>query len=1112
MAPLDKGTKILVIEDNKGDFVLIQEYLMEESSGTEIDRVSTFAEAKESIQNDTSYDIILLDLTLPDASGETLVRDIVSLSGDIPVIVLTGYENKEFSLKTLSMGVADYLLKDELNSFLLSKSISYSIERNRINKSLRESEKQYRDLFELSPQPKFVYDIKTLNILDVNRRAIDHYGYSRKEFLSMTIRDIRPKEEIPDLEETLEKSLQTKGIFESGVHTHQKKNGARIKVNIKSTFITFKGQEARIVVADDVTDRLKTERQLALSEQRFKSLVQNGGDLIAILDREANFTYLSQTYVNVLGMHPEDYIGVNAYQFVHPDDRARIQEHVKNLDKNDRVEVAPYRFKNADGEWRWVETTYTSMFDNPAVEGFVANSRDVTEKIERKQKLQDSLELYEYVTKATDDVVYDWDIKKDTFEWDDSFHEKFILDINEDAYSIKDWADHVHPDDLQKTQESLNNFLSSDRSKWEQEYRFKKNDGSYATVFERGFVIRDHSGNAIRMIGSLQDITERKKYEEKLEELALVASKTTDVIFMTDPNERITWVNDAFEKMTGYHFDEVIGKSPGNILTGPENQEQTLSRISKAFKNKKPLQEVVLNYSKTGDKYWFDLTLDPIFDNNGDCDGFIAIQKDVTEQIERQRELSESVERYEIVSKATSDTIWDLDLDKDTIEYNQNIYAMFGYEKQEVEEIGQWWRDKLHPDDRQQVLDTLEKAIENGTERLQLKYRFEAADGTYKHIYDRAFVVSDKNNNAIRVIGAMQDVTQQREEQKWLQLFESAVASTKESIAILEAQPSDLPGREILYVNDAFANMTGYPKDQAKGKTLKILTGPKTSTEEQNKLVQHMDRWESYEAELINYKKSGEEFWVRISMTPVKGPNQTHYWVCVGRDITEQKKHENELRESLKEKETLLLEIHHRVKNNLAVISGMIQLQAYETENKKFSEQLFDSVARIQTMGSIHELLYQSESFSRLNFDENIQKLVSEISNTFQTDFDLTVDYNLQSVDLNINQAIPCSLIINEVITNILKHAFEEGDDGKMTVSVREKSQEVIVTVKDNGKGLPSNFNTMMTNKTLGLKLIDTLAQQLDADYAYNSLSNGTKFSLSFQKSEPKGIGSSHLM
>jgi len=1115
MSTLLEEINILVIEDNPGDFVLIQEYLHEEAERPEITHVSTFADAQEILKGSDVFDVILLDLTLPDASGESLVNDLVELSGEVPVIVLTGYENKEFGLKTLSLGIADYLLKDELNPFLLSKSISYNIERNRINRSLRESEKQYRDLFDLSPLPKWVYDVETLEFLDVNKQAIDHYGYSRDEFLSMTIKDICLQEDVPLLEQTLEDSLNTQKFYEGGIHRHQKNNGDIIQVDITSKMISYDNRQAKMVVANDITERLKTEKKLALSEKRFKSLVQEGSDLIAILDEEANYKYVAPSSKSVLGIADEEFVGTNALDYIHPDDKDRVASVIDSLGNEAGTEIKPFRFRDGDGNWRWIETTITNMLDNPAVEGLVANSRDVTESIKREQKLQESLDLYEYVTKATDDVVFDWDIVDDVLEWDDSFYEKFIYDIEKGEYTIDYWAQNVHPGDLDETKKSLNCVLNDpEKTKWEQEYRFEKKDGAYATVFERGFIIRDGDGNAVRMIGSLQDITERKEYEQKLEELALVASKTTDIIFMTDPNEQITWANNAFEQVLGYQFEEVVGKAPGNILIGPDNNQQKMNRISKAFKKRRPLQEVVLNYSKNGEKYWFDLTLDPIFDNKGDCEGFIGIQKDVTDQVERQKELRKSVERYEIVSKATSDTIWDLNLKTDINRYNSNIYDMFGYEKQEVENPVEWWRDKIHPEDRDIIITQMEHAIEANFDRFQMEYRFKCADGSYKYIFDRAFIVNDADGNPVRMIGAMQDVTQQREEQKWLKLFQSAIANTKESVAIIEGEPTELPGRQIIYVNQAFCEMTGYTMEEAKGETLQILNGSKTSQEKRNKLRDAMEQWEMCETEFINYRKDGEEFWIRVSMTPVEGANNSCFWVCIGRDITEEKQQENALRKSLEEKETLLLEIHHRVKNNLAVVSGMMQLQAFEEENIEFKQKLFDGVTRIQTMGNIHELLYQSESFTELAFHENLKKLTHQIIDTFSSNFSLETKFDLNEVNLNINQAIPCSLIANEVITNVLKHAFDDREKGQLMVSISEEDGMVYLSIKDDGQGFPPDFENLEETKSLGIKLIDTLSNQLEADYNYSSLGKGVgaEFTLEFKKAKVKGVGSAHLI
>lgn len=860
-------------------------------------------------------------------------------------------------------------------------------------------------------------------------------------------------------------------------------------------------------------EKQQAEKALTLSEKRFKSLVQDGSDLIAILDQDAKYKYMSPSYDAILGMCPKKYIGRSADEFIHEEDQDKILNISESLEHQEHADLEPYRFKDAEDNWRWIESTITKMFDNPAIEGIVVNSRDVTESIDREQELKESVERYEYVTRATEDVVYDWDITEDILDWDDSFQNKFVFDIEDDKYDIGYWSQNVHPDDLAETKRNLYEALAdSSQSKWEYEYRFKKKNGSYAAIFERGFIIRDEGGKAIRMIGSLQDITERKEYQEKLEELALVASKTTDVIIIMNADERITWVNDAFKQLTEYDFEEVAGKRPSKVLSGPETDPIVQQRISDAMNNQESLQEIILNYAKSGEKYWVDLTIDPILGDEDQCAGFIAIEKDVTEQIERQRELQESVERYDIVSKATSDTIWDLNLETDTNRYNENIYNMFGYEKQEVEKPAEWWREKIHPEDRGRVIRRMDNALDSDSDRFQIEYRFQCADGSYKYIYDRAFIVNDEQGNPIRLIGAMQDVTQQREERKWLQLFESAIASTKEAITIIEGRSTDLQGREILYANNAFAEMTGYLPEEVIGETLHILNGPETSRAARRKLRNAMKQWEACEAEFINYKKSGEEFWVHVSMTPVQGPDNMNYWVCVGRDITDRKEGEEQLVESLKEKETLLLEIHHRVKNNLAVVSGMMQLQAFEEEDESIKNKLYDSVVRIQTMGNIHELLYQSESFTELAFHENLEKLIHQIRDTFNTNTTLETNFDLDRVNLNINQAIPCSLIVNEVVTNVLKHAFKDNETGTLTVSLSEYDDTIHLSVQDDGKGLPPDFEKNQSGQSLGLKLIDTLTSQLEADYEYVGLENGAKFNLEFRKAEIKGIGNAHLL
>ncbi|MDZ7716402.1 MAG: PAS domain S-box protein [Balneolaceae bacterium] len=1116
MAILEQNIHVLIIEDNPGDYVLIQEYLLEEAENPTIEHVKTFADAQKHLTEDNSFDSILLDLTLPDTSGETLVENIIDLAGQTPVIVLTGYENEQFGLKTLGMGIADYLLKDELNPYLLAKSISYSIERNRINQNLKKSEQQYRNLFDLSPLPKWVYDAETLKFLDVNQRAISHYGYTRDEFLSMTIRDIRPKEGIPAMEKAMENSLQAEGFYDAGTHTHRKKNGDLIQVHIRSKLITYGGRKAKIIIANDITQKIEAERELRLSEQRFKSLVQEGADMIAVLDEEGDYKYISANYEQITGWKPGELIGKNAFDYIYPEDRKTIQKVFQELQDNKQAKTPPFRFKHKEKGWMWIESTGRKLSEDAAIDGFIINSHDVTESIKREQKLQESLELYEYVTKATDDIIYDWDIENDNLKWDDSFREKFVYNIEGGTYTIQDWIQNVHPEDLEDAEASLYSTLEdSSQSKLEQEYRVQKKDGSYATVFERGFIIRNSSGQAERMIGSLQDITERKEYEEKLEELALVAAKTTDIIIITDPDERITWVNNAFEKLTGYSFDEAKEKIPGDFLQGPETDPATRKRLAEKIDRKESLQEVILNYSKSGEKYWLDLTIDPIFDDEGNCEGFIAIEKDVTEQIEQQRKLQESVNRYKTVSKATSDTIWDLDLEEDTIRYNSNIYNFFKYEEQQVDNAAEWWRDKLHPDDRQEVTQKLADAINNDTERLQFEYRFKTADGTYKYVYHRAFIIRDKHGKAQRIIGAMQDVTQQKEQKAKLR------ETNRENRLILESTAEGIYGIDTegkcTFINKAASDMLGYRAEECIGKNMhklihhKYANGKHYPETECPIFVSKNDHESCRVTDDVFWRADGSCFDVEYTSNPMIEDGEIKGAVVAFSDIAERKQHERALNESLKEKETLLMEIHHRVKNNLAVVSGMMQLQAMEEESEEFKNKLLDSVARIHTMASIHELLYKSESFSKLAFDENIKRLVKTLIETMRKeDKKINVKYDLTPVNLNINQAIPCSLIVNEIVTNITKHAFTDQNKGEIFVKVYGEDT-LVVEIEDNGKGLPDNFNKNKNGLGLGLQLIETLATQLNAKYDYSTLEKGTKFKLEFEKADLKGTGNALL-
>ncbi|MEX2592306.1 MAG: PAS domain S-box protein [Anditalea sp.] len=269
----DLSLHLLVIEDNQGDLLLIEDFLFEKVRNPIIQEASTFQEVIQLFEEtDRGYDAILLDLSLPDKSGESLLNEVLSLAKSTPVIVLTGYSDIEFGIKSLSLGISDYLLKDELTATSLFKSIVYSIERKAITSHLRESEKRYRDLFHLSPQPMFLYDLETMKFLDVNDAAIQHYGFSRQEFLSMTIREIRPPEDLPLVEKRINKLRQSNKGFTQNIVRHKKKNDEVIKVDLQSNIIEYEGRKAEVVLANDITERLNYINDIEEKNERLQEI------------------------------------------------------------------------------------------------------------------------------------------------------------------------------------------------------------------------------------------------------------------------------------------------------------------------------------------------------------------------------------------------------------------------------------------------------------------------------------------------------------------------------------------------------------------------------------------------------------------------------------------------------------------------------------------------------------------------------------------------------------------------------------------------------------------------------------------------------------------------
>lgn len=254
---------LLLIEDNPGDVGLIQDFLESIAPEITLNISGTFKKARELLLAEAgSYDLILLDLKLPDKEGKELIKEVLEHAGGVPVVVLTGYSDMQFSIKSLSLGVSDYIVKDELSENVLWKSIRYSIERNRASKKLMESEQRYRYLFENNPASILICNLKSRSIVDLNQEAENKYGYSKEGFKNLRIDDICNSglEKFPADESKFEEGARLKPDFE--IHTHKKRDGELFFAEMDGHYIEYNGEKSVLLLINDVTEKIEMQEQL----------------------------------------------------------------------------------------------------------------------------------------------------------------------------------------------------------------------------------------------------------------------------------------------------------------------------------------------------------------------------------------------------------------------------------------------------------------------------------------------------------------------------------------------------------------------------------------------------------------------------------------------------------------------------------------------------------------------------------------------------------------------------------------------------------------------------------------------------------------------------------
>jgi len=438
-----------------------------------------------------------------------------------------------------------------------------------------------------------------------------------------------------------------------------------------------------------------------------------------------------------------------------------------------------------------------------------------------------------------------------------------------------------------------------------------------------------------------------------------------------------------------------------------------------------------------------------------------------------------------------------LDEDMNYVRVNQSFIDLLGYSWEEIQDMNPL--DFYFEDDHERIANAIKEAFEEGS--ASISARVKTKSGEHPYFYLTGSYFSQDGSNYI--LGTGVDITQQvnlegllKQAQRMAKIGAWEYDLVDETISWTEVT------RSILEVEDDFI------PDLETG--INFYVG-----ESKDKISRALERaiefGKPYDLELKVKTGKGNIKWVRTIGEPSFRGSECVRLHGSFQDITDKKQSEEKIRKSLKEKEILLMEVHHRVKNNLALVSGLMQLQAYQADEESVYKYLNDNQSRIKSIALIHDQLYQNHDFTYIRLDKQTSRLMKHISDSINDGKEIEVNSDLEEIEVNINQAVPYSLIVNEIIANTYKHAFEEKDKGCITVSLFRENDHINLIFEDDGVGLPRDMD-LDDPKSLGMTLIKTLSDQIKGTVSFEATGNGTRVSLQFEKDDRLRGSSSTLI
>ncbi|MGL4596211.1 MAG: PAS domain S-box protein, partial [Bacteroidia bacterium] len=814
-------------------------------------------------------------------------------------------------------------------------------------------------------------------------------------------------------------------------------------------------------VSRDITERIQSENAIRESEERFRMLAENASDVIYRykFTPEPHYEYVSPAIEKMTGYTPEEFYadGFFGFKILHPEDAPQMEDSEATIrEKRDsRVTEASaglvLRWVKKNGEIIWTETRNKPEYNEEgklvAVEGI---SRDVTKNKTFEMEILSSRENYRQLTEKAPDGIIIIGFDGNAMYSNPAANKLFEVE-NEADLTIDVLARFYNVDSIEYLRKRLEDFSFDEELFAVNVRRVKRENGAEMEFETRPIRYTYHGTPAILIFirdvtalrelekeqmraiyaeetnRSLQkEIEQREQTQQKLEEtrqyLQLIIDSSLDIICASDNESRITEFNQAAEEAFGFTREEVLGKDISMLFNDQEErkklEKELLDRGETFIGN-------IVNRRKDGTMFTAFLSASGLKNEQGEIIGTMGISRDISDMMRAEQEIRLSETKYRAIFNQAYIGIALVDTrEGKNLEVNQRLCEMLNYTR---EELCRMTVDELRVPGDLSRLPKGQEFIRGGFERIIDEQRYKRKDGTEIFVNLTITLVKDEEHQPLHFVYVYEDLTPKRNAEEQIRLqaakLNAIIENSNHTIWNVDRdyKLTVFNRNQTIWLKRAY-NIIPYIG-------MNMFADPMISNEKYNgwwqeKVKATFDgKPQQFETSFTD--KNGHTIWREVYLNPIfNEQGQAIEVSCIAHDVTEKKETEEQVRQSLKEKEVLLKEVHHRVKNNLQVISSILNLQSAYVRDANTLEILLESQNRIKSMAFVHESLYQTKDFSNISFSEYVENIARNLIQSYGSiEVPPQLKMDLDDISLHLDTAIPCGLIINEIISNALKYA-----------------------------------------------------------------------------------------